>query len=62
MTDLSRKCHNCGAEKPLDPYSHLCVDCLILAARERRNQPAPPTPSALPFDAKSAAAGGDDAD
>lgn len=59
MTNL---CHNCGDEKPLDPYSHLCVDCLIEAARARRNQPPPPMPNALPFDAKSAAAGGDDAD
>lgn len=58
MTNL---CHNCGEEKPLDPYSYLCMDCLIAASRARRNLPALPAPGALPFDAKAAAAG-DEAD
>lgn len=34
-----RKCLDCGEEKPTDPISRLCVDCLILAARAKNKRP-----------------------
>jgi hypothetical protein len=51
-----RTCLGCQQDKPVDPTTSLCVDCLIVAVRERRNAPLPED---LPFDPKQAAAGKD---
>lgn len=63
-----RRCGGCGLEEirtitngresvNLDPFTGYCVTCLGAAAKEARQSPPE---SALPFDAKAAAAGKDD--
>ena len=46
-----KACRSCGEEKPCEPYSGLCVDCL--AAKAREGKPAEPEP----FDARRAQTG-----
>lgn len=49
---MKANCHNCGTVAVLEPYSGLCVDCLI--ARSKASQPAP---DPLPFDPRQAQTG-----
>lgn len=49
------KCVGCHQEHPLEPFTLLCVECLIKKAKAVEKPTVP-----LPFDAKLKAAGKDE--
>ena len=52
---MTGRCHGCGEDRLLEPYSKLCLACLIAAAKHLKQIEEP-----KPFDPKVAAAGRDD--
>lgn len=51
---MTGKCVECRTDAQLEPFTMLCVECLI-----KRSKAAKPT-EPLPFDAKASAAGKDE--
>lgn len=49
---MKGQCHGCGEKGDVEPFSHLCVDCLIALARRLRQKDT--------FDPKAAASRNDE--
>jgi hypothetical protein len=48
---MKMRCHGCGKECDCEPFSGLCVECLIAMAKRDKPQPE------KPFDYKAAQSG-----
>lgn len=54
---MTGACHGCGNKAILEPFSSLCLDCLIQASKAFKSLREK---ERVPFDPKTAAAGRDD--
>lgn len=49
---MKARCHDCGVERDLEPFSMLCLDCLVAMAKRTKREP-----EQLAYDFKVAQAG-----